>query len=290
MPKPLILAAEVGYRAIPGAMAVDITSWGEVRQIVRELKKPEVKQVYSSLIVDTVDILSDLCQKYICNQLGISTMGEGGWANNSWSLYKKEFEETFRTLSQLGYAIIFLSHDKEKTIKLENGVEYQQIGASVQSSALAIIENMSDIIGYAHPKVSANGSTERVLTLRSLDNSVRCGCRFSRIAPEIPFSYEALSNALAKAIDDEAQVTNNQFVTDAPTPVIEVASYDHAAEMAEFKTLVKQVLAKDSTNSLKITSVVDKFLGKGKKVAETAPEQAELVHLINLELREDLLK
>jgi len=29
MPKPLLLAAERGYSAIPGIMAVDVTSWGE---------------------------------------------------------------------------------------------------------------------------------------------------------------------------------------------------------------------------------------------------------------------
>lgn len=74
----------------------------DIKSAVRELKKPEYKEQYKSLIIDTVDLAADLCQKYICNTLGIESMGEGGWANNSWSRYKKEFEETFRTLAQLG--------------------------------------------------------------------------------------------------------------------------------------------------------------------------------------------
>lgn len=102
MPKPLLLAAEKGYNAIPGIVAQDITSWGDLRMVVRELKKPEVKERFSSLIVDTVDIMADLCQKYVCQQLGIESIGEGGWTNNGWAKYKKEFEETFRTLAQLG--------------------------------------------------------------------------------------------------------------------------------------------------------------------------------------------
>lgn len=102
MPRPLLLAAEKGYSTIPGIIAQDITSWGEFRQVVRELKKPEVKETFKSLIVDTVDIFADLCQKYICQQLGIESIGEGGWSNNGWARYKKEFEETFRTLAQLG--------------------------------------------------------------------------------------------------------------------------------------------------------------------------------------------
>ena len=73
-----------------------------MKQVLRELKKPEVQEHFQSIIVDTVDILSDMCQKYICQQLGIESMGEGGFANNSWVKYKKEFEEVFRTVAMLG--------------------------------------------------------------------------------------------------------------------------------------------------------------------------------------------
>ena len=50
MPGHLILAFERGYDALPGVMIQDITSWGVFKQVVRELKKPEVKEVYKSLI------------------------------------------------------------------------------------------------------------------------------------------------------------------------------------------------------------------------------------------------
>lgn len=145
MPGALILAFERGYNALPGVMAQDITSWSEMKQVLRELKKPEVQAIYKSIVVDTADIAADCCQKYICNQLGIENIGDGGWTTNGWAKYKKEFEETFRTLTQLGYAVVFISHDKEKTIKPQNSSEYQQIGSSMQSSALSIIENMSKI-------------------------------------------------------------------------------------------------------------------------------------------------
>ena len=45
MPGHLLLAFEQGYNALPGVMALPITSWGELKQTVRELKKPEVKAV-----------------------------------------------------------------------------------------------------------------------------------------------------------------------------------------------------------------------------------------------------
>ena len=290
MPGALLLAFERGYNALPGVLAQDITTWGEMKQVVRELKKPEVKARFKSLIIDTADIAADCCQKYICNQLGIENIGDGGWSTNGWAKYKKEFEDTFRTLTQLGYAVVFISHAKEKTIKPQNGQEYQEIGSSMQSSALAIIENMSDIIGYAHSKVDTNGNSNVVLTLRSPDGSIRCGGRFKYIANEIDFTYDALTKALNEAIDKEAAETNNQFVTSerAAAPILK--EYDYDALMDEFQTLVGQLMQVNSaSNGAKITQIIERYLGKGKKISETTRDQAEFIHLIVTEIKEDLM-
>lgn len=82
MPSPLILAAERGYSAIPGVLAYDIINWSTLKQVARELKKPEVKKIYKTLVFDTVDLLAQLCEKYICNQLNIENIGDGGWSIN----------------------------------------------------------------------------------------------------------------------------------------------------------------------------------------------------------------
>ena len=290
MPKPLLLAFEAGYHAIPGIVAQDVTTWGEMKQVMRELKKPEVQNTYSSIVVDTVDIAAELCQKYVCTQLGIENIGDGGWGTNGWSKYKKEFEETFRSLAMMGYAIVFISHDKEKTITPKQGKEYQQIGSSMQSSALSIIENMCDIIGYAHNKVNLEtGVSRRVLTLRSDDDSIRCGGRFANIKSEIDFSYEALTKALCDAIDSEAAEHDNKYVTnEANRPVIET-TYDYDAEMANFQDMVGQLMSADQGNAIKIQTVVNKYLGKNKKVSDTTPDQAEFIYLINKEIKEDLI-
>lgn len=288
MPGALILAFERGYNTLGGVLKQDVTTWGEMKQIVRELKKPEVQAVYKSIIVDTADYAADACQKYICNQLGIENIGDGGWTTNGWAKYKKEFEDVFRTITQLGYAVVFLSHDKEKTIKPQNGNEYQQIGSSMQSSALAIIENMSDIIGYAHTVVDAVGNSRRVLTLRSADNSVRCGCRFKYIENEIDFSYDALTKALNAAIDKEATESNGQFVTNERQATVILKEYDYDALMSEFQDIVGKLMQKNAaTNGPKITRIVDKYLGKGKKVSDATLDQAEFIHLIVEEIKDD---
>ena len=142
MPKPLLLAFERGYNAIPGIIAQDITSWSEVRQILRELKKPEVKETFSTIIVDTVDISAIFCEKYVCAQNNVDTISAIPYGQG-WGLLKKEFEDVFRTITQLGYAVYFISHSKEVTFKRQDNTEFTQIRPSVANTYNSIIENMA---------------------------------------------------------------------------------------------------------------------------------------------------
>ena len=75
----LLLAFEQGYNALPGVIAQDIVTWGEMKQVFRELKKPEVQQAFKAVIVDTIDVAADKCKKYICQQNDIEDLGDLGY-------------------------------------------------------------------------------------------------------------------------------------------------------------------------------------------------------------------
>ena len=282
--KPLLLAFELGYKALPGVIAQPVQTWGEVKQVLRDLKKPEVKEMFSTIVVDTVDIASQLCEKYMCNQLGIENIGDGGWTTNGWAKAKKEWEQTWRAFTMEGYAVVFISHSKDKVFKRKDGTEYNQIVPSCPTAYEEIIKNMVDIMGYINID---NG--QRKLILRSADDSVDCKSRFKMIAPEITFGYNELVDALNEAIDKEAALTNGAYVTDESFQAPEVTNYDYDSLMTEFKDMVSVVMAKNQTNAVKLTAIVDKYLGKGKKVADATPDQAELIYLIINEIRSDLL-
>ena len=156
---------------------------------------------------------------------------------------------------------------------------------------MAIVENMSDIIGYAHPIIDKNGESRRVLSLRSPDNTIRCGCRFKYIEPEIEFSYESLTRALNNAIDKEANETNNQFVTNERQGTPIVKEYDYEALIAEFQEIVGNLMNKDPQYyGPRITQIVDKYLGKGKKVSDATIDQVEFIDLIITEIKDELIK
>ena len=89
----------------------------------------------------------------------------------------------------------------------------------------------------------------------------------------------------------EANETNNLYVTNDRQAAPIFKEYDFDALMNEFKVLVGDLMERNSaTNGPKITQIIDKYLGKGKKVTEATRDQAELIYLINTEIKEDLLK
>ena len=289
MPKPLILAFERGYNALPGVMAQDVTTWGEMKQVVRQLKDPAVKEMFSSIAVDTVDIAGALCEKYVCSQNGVDSLSEIPYGQG-WTKVKKEFEEVFRTITQLGYAVVFISHSKDKVFKNKNGVEYNQIVPTCPTSYNNIAKDAADIYAYAE-KYTENGEAKVRLVLRSPDNSAETGCRFKYITPVIDFTYNNLVKALNEAIDKEAELSNNQFVTDERETTAIKTEYDYEGLMAEFKELVGSLMNENPEYySPRITQIVDKYLGRGKKVAEATIDQAELISLINTEIKDELMK
>lgn len=289
MPAPLILAFERGYNALPGVMAQDVTSWGEMKQVVRDLKRPEVKARFKSIAVDTVDIAGGLCEKYICAQNGVDALS-GIPYGQGWTLVKKEFEDVFRTITQLGYAVVFISHSKDKTFKTKTGVEYNQIIPTCPSSYNNIAKDMADIYAYAE-KYTENNEAKVRLILRSPDNSAETGCRFKYIKPAIEFTYDNLVQALNEAIDKEAAMHDNKFVTDEREVATTAQTFDYDALIAEFQALVGDLMNKNASYyGPRITQIVDKYLGKGKKVAEATIDQAEFISLINTEIKDELYK
>jgi hypothetical protein len=285
MEKSLLLAFEPGYHALPGVIAQDITSWSEMKQVYRELKKPEVQQNFKAVIVDTIDIAADRCKKYICNQNGIEDLGDLGYGKG-WTKFKDEFNEVFRGLTQLGYSVFFIGHDKPETIDNPDGTKSQKIRPALSNSTKTVIAGMADIYGYSHQHRAGEMS---VLTLRDPSGVIECGGRFKYLPNEIPMNYNSLVNALMAAIDKEAGETNNQFVTTERIIAPVEAVYDYDALMAEFQDLVGQLMSRGTTNGPKITAIVEKYLGKGKKVSDTTPEQAEFVNLIVSDIKTDLM-
>lgn len=281
----LLLAFEPGYHALPGVIPQDITSWAEMKQVFRQLKNPDVQAMFKAIIVDTIDIAADRCKKYICTQNSIEDLGELGYGKG-WTKFKDEFNDVFRGLTQLGYAVFFIGHDKVEQIENADGTKTQHIRPALTNSTKTIIAGMADIYGYSYQKTANEMS---VLALRDPSGMIECGSRFKYMPNEISMSYKNLVNALNAAIDKEAAENNNQFVTNERVVAPVETEYDYDALMEEFQELVGALMSKGATNGPKITAIIERYLGKGKKIKETTPEQAEFIHLIVSDIKSELM-
>ena len=110
-PNNLLLGMEHGWNAISGAMAIDITKWSEFKQVLRQLKKPEAKEKYDTITIDTVQIAYSLCEQYICAQHGVQSLSEVPWGK-AYSDTQKEFENCLREITQLGYGLVLITHEE----------------------------------------------------------------------------------------------------------------------------------------------------------------------------------
>lgn len=290
-PKAILLAFETGFLAIPGVKPQPINKWSEFKQVIKQLKDERAHEIYSNVIVDTADIAYDLCEKYICNQEGVSSISEIPYGQG-WSKASREFDECLRSIPQMGYGLVMISHSQDKTFKDEQtGEEYNQIVPTLGNKPRLIVDRMSDIIGYARPVERPDGTTKTVLYMRGTPRFV-AGSRFKYTPDKIDFSYENLVNAIREAIDKQAEESGDDSVTDEKTTAHEVApEYDFDELMSEFHKMIAQI--QDATGddfakkwAPKITNITDKYLGKGKKVNDCTADQIEQLVLIVDDLKE----
>ena len=289
--KALLLGFEAGYLTIPGIMALPINSWSEFKTVLKQLKTDEGHEAYDNIIVDTIDICYDLCEKYICNREGVENIGDLAYGKG-YNMVSKEFDEALRLIPQLGYGLVMISHSQDKVFTDENGKEYNQICPTLGNRPRLIVDRMSDLIIYAHPIQEEDGSIHTVGFMRQTPRFV-AGSRFKYTPDSINFNYENLVNAIGDAIDKQAAEHDNQYVTDAPSEKPEEPKFDFEALMNEFNTLVSKI--QESTGAdfgnkwaPKIVEITDKYLGKGKKVSDMTANQAEQLQLIVDDLTEQV--
>lgn len=288
-PGALLCAFEKGYNALPGVFAQPISSWGDFKKVINQLKLPEVAAKFSTIVVDTGDIAYEYCAKYICSRESTpektyETLGDLPYGKG-YALTQVEYDEQFRKILQMNYGLVIISHAKDKTFKDELGREYNQIIPTMDTRAAQICERTCDIIGYVRAVDTEDGQETRVF-LRGTPRYV-AGSRFRYTPNSILFSYDSLVNCIADAVEAEAKANANLVTDNSRNSDIyaEEQTYDFKAMMEEFQELVGKLIQKSPTMSTKITSIVDKHLGKGKKVNDCTAVNAPQLDLILYDLR-----
>lgn len=291
-PNHLLLAFEKGYNAIPGAMAQPVNSWSEFRKVLRQLKDEKVKARFETIIIDTADIAYDYCEKYICSNAGVDTIGDIAYGKG-YKLAAKEFDEALRLILQLNYGLVLISHAVDKTFKDQNGQEYNQIVPTLDSKPRNIVSRMADIIGYSRVVELADGTTVPKLFMRGTPRYV-AGSRFKYTPEVIDFNYNSLVNAICEAIDKQAEEDGAQYFTETRNNLYTTTAkeLDFDELMGQFNDILTKLMTTAEEEAFttywqpRITQIIETYLGKGSKVSQCTRDQVEALDLIVSELKD----
>ena len=283
-PKNLLLAFEKGYNAIGGAKPVDIMKWSDFKLVLRQLEKPEARQMYDTVTIDTVGLAWDMCEQFICAQNGVQKIADIPWGGG-YSACKKEFESCLRKITQLGFGLVVIAHVEKRIEKRADDTEVEILGPAIPKRAYEIVNQLVDIIGYIDVTWDEEGNSERWLYTRKTP-TVMAGSRFKYLAPKIKFGYQELVNAIGEAID-KSEKLDGAVVVETTEQVIE-EKLDYKVIRAEASELWQKLVAADPENAPVILKKVEMIFGRPMKLSEITEDQVDLFNLVVLDMRDML--
>jgi len=294
LPRSLFLNFEQGTNALAGIRSVPILRWSDFKKVLTQLRKPQAREMYDSIVVDTASIAWQLCEKYICQREGVDSIRDVLWGQG-WGMLKTEFSECWREITLLGFGILFIAHSKEKPTEMrdEEGNAITAMCPDLPNNAYTIINSIVDIIGYLQVQMNPDGTSERFLYTRSTP-TIFAGSRYQYLAPKIKFGYQELVDAIGDAID-EAVKRDGAQVTDK-TEIVQIKTRPFNEIMTEARELWTSYLEGATTDEEKdqrlniMKDIIRRIFGSEEfKLSQAVPSQSDLVELFTDELK-DIIK
>lgn len=283
----LIAGFEMGTNALNNVYVAPVKTWNDWRNFVNQLvKKPELREKYEAVAIDTTDEAWELCSKYVCGQNGVTSLKDVPWGQ-AYDQAKKEFAQSFRDLVYAGYGLIFISHSTEKTYRNDKGEEYNMIVPALPSRPFEIINKMVDLIAYIREVdvgTEEEPARERFMFFRDeVGDRFLAKSRYKYIKPYVKLDYNELVEAIYDAIDKEVQNSGGQASEDA-NPYT-TRNFDEM--MDDAKMLWGELVNKNLVE--RAAEILTTVFGKPTKFSEIMPDQADLLGIALNEIRSNLL-
>lgn len=265
---------------------VPIQKWSELKSYIKQLRDPEIQQMYSTICIDTVTIAAQLCERYVCLQNNVEHIKDIPYGAG-YSMPATEFFNVFHEISMLGYGIIFLAHTKTQYSEYldEKGEKIQQVTADVDKRIFSVLNGMCDIIAYAEKQYDPISKTmTRVLYTDADAPNMVTGGRCAQFFPKvIPLNYKIFEQELEKAVAKIAQASNSELSDNSVTRE-EKRSFDEVInEARNFWVSYIDGASTDDEKERRLSilqDIVQRIFGKPIKLSNVVPSQQELLELV----------
>ena len=276
-PKNLLIAFEKGYNAIDGIRAVDINKWADFKLVLRQLEKPEAREMYDTITIDTTTIAYEMCEQYVCAQNAVQSVADIPWGQG-YDATKKEFEKCLRKITMLGYGLVLIS--KEQT---SDDNEIEILAPSMPKRCYEVVNQIVDIIGYISTEWDDDGNSTRWLYTRQTP-TVMAGSRFKYLAPKIKLGYEELVAAINEAIDKQRDMDGATVVDKLEVKTEEPLDFNKIR--TEASELWAELVKEDTANADIILKKVEMIFGRKIKLSEITEDQVDLFNLVLIDMKE----
>ena len=283
MPKNLLLGFEHGFNALGGIKAVDIDKWTTFKQVIRQLRQPEAKEMYSTITIDTATIAYTMCEDFICTQQNINRIGDLPYGAG-YGLVEKEFQDCLRQITQMGYGIVLIAHSVPRVEKTPEGSEIEIVSPDLPKRGYKVINQLVDIIGYIDIIWDKEGNEKRVLYTRKT-SQIMAGSRFKYLKSIIPFGYKELTDAIAEAVEKEANESGSTLVDHEEEEKKEIErTFIEIRE--EAREIWEKLVKTDKSNVEKLNKIIIDTFGKQIKLSEITENQKDLFEIVLAEMKE----
>lgn len=287
----LFLATEIGYNAIDGITAVPILKWADFRLAVKQLKDPKAHDLYDTVTIDTISILADLCEKFVCAREGVERINLVPYGQG-WKMVAKELQESLREITLAGFGLILICHSKEKASPYTDseGNAITSVEPDLSKNIYTVCNAICDLIAYIGVEFDEQGHAQRWLYTRQTP-TIFAGSRWKYLDEKIPFGYNELVEAIGRAIEKQSELDGAKVTDNAET--VQVKSRPFQEIMSEAKEVGNNYLnsAKDEEDKehriMMMKDTIRKIFGtEDFRISSAVPSQSDLIELFIDEIKD----
>lgn len=300
--KVLMLASERRHSHLPNVHVINIDSYPDYLKAMKLLKDDRLKEKYDALCIDTLGRMEDFIRTYVLSKLGIDDLGDLPYGA-AYAEFNKELENALRLIEHSGYIPVFIAHSKTETQKVlvsnatndeknsetaqivkdrkdgQEYVEYHKQVPDLRQKFYNMVNRIVDNVLYLDTLVDSNGKEHRKIFYRDTPHHV-AGASFKNMPETTDLSAQAYEKAMKEAIES---IDDNNLVNEERQQSHGV-EYDYEQLMSEIAELGKKLQTDGKAEER--NKVIEDVLGKGNKVKDTKPEQAEVLAVLVDKLKE----
>ena len=267
-PKSLLCGFEQGSNGLHQVYVQPMKTWSDWKQTVAQLlKKPELKDKFYTICIDTAEEAYKLCEKWVCQQFNADSIKEVAGYGQGYKILDDAFMTPFRDLTYAGYGLVFISHSKDKPDPLPNDSEHTKAKTALPDRAFDLLNKMVDLVGYISVETTEEGQARYIYFRETQDFFAKS--RFKYIKPKVDFSYKSIVDAIYSAIDKQVEIQGGA-ATNEQNPYAQQSFEDL---MEEAKALWNKAIGAEKINE--VGTILKEVFGKPIKFSEILPEQIE---------------